>query len=84
MSVERDKTKNRMLTPCSLGCPQLKEKSAVNPNNRLCIKRGKRKCWHPYVITQKFIQELKCVLQLTSVFLWGVTAACHHTEQKGV
>lgn len=84
MSMERDNTKNRMLTPCSSGGPQLKAKSAVNPNKRLLIKKGRRKCWHPYVITEKFIQELKCVLQLPKLFLWEVTAACQHTAQKGV
>lgn len=53
MSVERDNTKNRMLTPCSPGNPQLKVKSAVSPNSRMLIKKGRRKFWHPYIIIGK-------------------------------
>lgn len=53
MSVETDNTKNRMLTPRSPGNPQLKAKSAVSLNRRVLIKKGRRKFWHPYVITGK-------------------------------
>lgn len=69
------KYQEQNVDPVLIRGPQLKVKSAVKPNKRVLIKKGRRKCWHACVITEKFIQECKCVLQLPKI-------SCEKSQQQ--